>query len=379
MMNNTQRLSLAATLLGLALAAPSAQAAPSDDYDPSLIEETDHSPAHAVNHSHVLIEPLHQQAEPELVVFLSGSNGMPERHSWILRASAWAGHRTIGLSYDTENGAHEPNPSEVCLDLGLDATSGADCHSDVRLDHILGGSRLRALSDAHTPSPALSYGQNGISPQASVVGELVALLETLSSQDSWYGQFLSPSRIDGDLQPEDIIWEDIVIGGFSQGAGHAQLIATLWGVHGVVAFSGPFDAHLSPSIGGVRQIEAEASWLEGGATPGERRLHMHHLYEDGGAWSDQQILPENLDALGVPKVYAFRPEDLSWNDLVDLDAHRFGTDRTPSCRATAYHGSIAVDTCQHMVSHPATTAGRPAMDIPEFFDLHVHMFQRAGG
>ena len=58
--------------LSLDLVGPIAQAAPSDDYKPRLIDAAHHRSTGSMNHDHVVIEPLHPAIKPKPVVFLSG-------------------------------------------------------------------------------------------------------------------------------------------------------------------------------------------------------------------------------------------------------------------------------------------------------------------
>ena len=352
---------------------PTTTHVPSEVYDPAEITqyEYDRNNPNPLK-QHILMSPDRYSCN-QLVVFLSGSEGIPQKHSWILKAAASARFRTIGLSYDTKDDTTKPNPSIVCYDLGLDASSGIDCQAEIRKDHILGGNRLADLADTYLPAGiSLNYVDAGILQEDSVVGELVFLLERLAANDSWYDQFLSPNRVAQDPQAEDIIWENIILDGFSQGSGHGTLMATMWEVQGYVGFSGPFDSDLSNVSANGLEVDGIASWIHEGETPGSRRFHMHHLKEEGGAWTTTPVIPRNMNALNLPRTYALRPETLSWDELVALNAHRFGTDRVPQCNATAYHGSVAVDGCQYMITN------RYGFELTDTFDLHVHMFQRAG-
>jgi hypothetical protein len=367
-----------------------AMSAPSDSYHPDNLVEGTVAHVGLPNVDHVWIEPAEPTRE-QLVVYLSGSRGDPSTQRWVLRGAATMGFRTLGLSYDTKNGGAEPTPSDVCLDLGLGTSLAVACASEVRLDHILGGNRLLEMADTHRPGgldgvlgdpdlPSLPYGRGGIGRQGSVIGELVHALEELEAIDPWYSRFLSPGRVAGAAVPEDVVWDDIILSGFSQGAGHAQLMATLWEVHGVVAFSGPFDSLLEqPPLPGQWGIVGPALWLEAGATPGERRYHLHHLNEGGGAWSATPAIPSNLDELEVPDIQGFRPEDLSYSTIEGLGAHRFGTDMSPICdEPSSFHKTVAVDDCLPMFVDLRLVSMEVFL-LPRLFNTYAHMFDRAGG
>ena len=159
-------------------------------------------------------------AQNKLFVFLAGTAGVPRDYQDILRAGAVRGYHVIGLTYvdGTEVNAYCSGATDPA------------CWGNVRSEIIYGNGTSNLLT---------------LSPANSIAGRLSALLTYLSTAyptENW-SQFLSAGTPD---------WSKIVVGGHSQGAGHAAYLAKGQNLAGVCAFDSPDDGNLSAGV---------ASWL----------------------------------------------------------------------------------------------------------------------
>ena len=169
-------------------------------------------------------------AKNELFVFLPGTGGIPHSVRDILREGAVRGYHVAGLDY--------VNGTEVNAYCALSSDPG--CWGDVRNEIVYG-------TDS---SPLLA-----VAPADSIVARLTALLSYLNTaypSEGW-GQFLAAGSP---------VWSKIVVGGHSQGAGHAAYLAKSQSLAGICTFDSPDDGN---------GIAGPASWLsEPNATPVQR-------------------------------------------------------------------------------------------------------------
>ena len=234
-----------------------------------------------------------------LFVFLPSSRVPPSTGDVFQAEAARLGYHVIGLSYPNNPGLVSFCPSAPDPDA---------CYEATRLEVITG----EDLSPFVTVSVA-----------NSIENRLTRLLQHLAITrpgDGW-DRFLSGG------EPK---WDHIAIGGHSQGAGHAVMIAKLRRVDRVVMLSGVTDA-----IGGV-----PVSWIGPGATPPSRFYGLVHL-------QDNQFRPgvlANWAALGMA--------DFGGPRVPETDSPPYGgtrmltTNITPSTgvfAAPAPHGSTGVD------------------------------------
>lgn len=212
-----------------------------------------------------------------LFVLLPGTGGSPSGLTRVLKAAARDGYHVLGLAY----------PSGTSL--------GSLCRNDLA---AYGPARQEICTGSD------SSGLVDMPPGNSIEGRLKAVLTVLATDfpgEGW-GDW-----IDGTGQP---VWNRMVIGGFSQGAGHAAWLASRHEVAGAVLFSGVVDATTSgdPRTGADWLAEAAGTLAAGrgyfGATPLVRIRSFVH--------QDDKFLPgirANLASLG-----------LDWNDRVSVDA-----------------------------------------------------------
>ena len=163
----------------------------------------------------------------------------PDKHDLVLSMAAYAGYRTIGLSYDNTSSV-----SSMCTG----STCGDDCHGKVREEAILGLDRSSLL-----------VVEKGDSILERLYTTLVGLHEEdIADGTNHYGwdAYYVPLGGAPELSFNNIVWNKIVVAGFSQGAGHAALIAKEILVEGLVVFDGADDECLNASL-----IEQPADWM----------------------------------------------------------------------------------------------------------------------
>ena len=155
-----------------------------------------------------------------LYVHLAGSGGLPENSQQIIRFAAQRGFHAVSIAYP-----NWPSVGDLTAALGDPAAAGA-----VRAERLFG-------VDA---SPLVNVDANN-----GVIHRLTRLLVYLHDaypDEHWNAFF-------GSDQPQ---WSRIVVGGHSQGAGHAAYLGQEFALVGALLFAGPGDA-----VAGV----GVANWL----------------------------------------------------------------------------------------------------------------------
>ncbi len=196
--------------------------------DPAITEFDD---------EHIVVWDPNRRDPAQLVVHLPGSGGTPAGAERYLNHVAAQGLPIIGLNYPNGWTVHD-----------LCSGHGVACAGAVR-GEILTGTNLNPLVDVDTAH--------------SITNRLTKVLQYLAARNpNLWSRFL-----DGNAPR----WDRIVFTGHSQGAGHAAFIGTQHAVARVVMFAG-----------GTDRIDGErASWVQPGATPGDR--YFAFLHKDDGA------------------------------------------------------------------------------------------------
>lgn len=246
----------------------------------------------------------------QFFVFLPGTQSEPDKYDQLLAMAAYAGYRTIGLSYD----------NTVKLETACGAT--CPCYGNARREVAYGG----ALS------PAVNVMQGD-----TIVDRLYRLAKQLDATfptEGW-SQLTSRDDHDGVIEATDIDWDSIVLSGHSQGAGHALLLSKDDALDGLIVFDGGNDECVG--LGG----RTYAQWhdLPDFAIP--RRSFNH---DRNGTWA----LPQSFIAMDFGATNtAFALLDTTWPTGFLVAT----TNQTPPATCTE-HGSMAYDGCL-----PTTLAG----------------------
>jgi hypothetical protein len=208
--------------------------------------------------NYVLVPPQ-AKADRQLLLFLSGTGGVPSGAKAFLAAAGGAGYRVISLAYN----------DDVSVAVYCPTRPSPDCSTNFRAMRIYGDQRLGDAAVDNTPAE-------------SIVNRLVKLLQYLDRNhpDSSWGSYLSNGAPD---------WPRIAVSGQSQGAGMAAFIAKQYVVARVILFSSPWDY---VERGGQRDL---APWISlPSKTPPERWFGGYHARENMA-----DLLARSYAALGI--------------------------------------------------------------------------------
>ena len=206
---------------------------------------------------HHVYSPSPARAREPLFVFLPGTNMEPDKHDLILMTAASIGYRSIGLSYDN-------TVSEASACSGL-TTCGLNCAGLMREEV------LRGVDVALTSTVDVARGD-------SILIRLYRVLQHLNAIDpagGWSSYYIPAV---GGIRSTNIIWENIIFGGFSQGGGHSAFISRKRQVHGLFVLDGANDTCDGPA-GNLLPAE----WITSGvdASAGRPKYGVRHDHGTG--------------------------------------------------------------------------------------------------
>lgn len=249
---------------------------------------------------HIVFRPERGPRNGRLFLYLASSRVPPSVSQIFEREAAMVGYYVIALSYP-----NTPGLASFCPG----SSNPNACYDDVRRQIITG-------------SPQTTF--VAVNQANSIDNRLKKALDYLEAEypgEGW-SQFLDDNG--------NIKWKKIAVGGHSQGAGHAAMIAKLRLVDRVVLLSGVTDGVSSTA----------ASWVTIGATPSERFYALSHV-------RDVQFFPyyiANWASLGLNEFGA--PVAPETSEPPFGGTHTFLTDvlpRTGTLVAPAPHASTGVD------------------------------------
>lgn len=230
-----------------------------------------------------------------LYVHLVGSCGNPINNRIIAEHVADLGLHVVSLSH--------PNcPAVFSL---AQQSSDPDVHEQVRRERIYGDD-LSPLVEVNRAN--------------SIENRLIKLLEYLDAQfpsENW-GQYLAAGSPN---------WSSIIVGGHSQGSGHAGLLAKDHELRGAVLFGGPGDGFADGEL---------APWIFlPQATPAERIVGFTHRADSVFNRAANTYIEFGMDALapGI-NVDGFEPPYRDSQRLTSL---------LPPVKDGGAHGSVVVD------------------------------------
>jgi dienelactone hydrolase len=217
--------------------------------------------------NYVVFERQTKSSAP-LLVFMPGTDGIPNRTSDFADVAAHQGYRVIGLEYDDTPAVMQTCPRDP----------DPKCAEKFRRKRIFGEGRFDAIDQR---------------PGESVVERLTALLTSLDRDHPGEGwlDYLDNGRP---------MWSRIAVSGLSQGAGMAAYIAQTTRVARVILFSSPWD-----SYGRNRTL---APWVRSGngATPTNLWFAAYHEKEPTA-----DLIARAYSALRIPssqiRVFTLEP------------------------------------------------------------------------
>jgi hypothetical protein len=284
----------------------------------------------------------------QLYLFLPGTQSEPNKYDGVLSMAAYAGYKTIGLSYDNTK-----RLEDACA-------ASCGCYGPARREVVGGGNPFFGVN---SPAVAVQTGD-------TIVNRLYRLLTDLDvayPSEGW-GDFLN--RDDNDWIPEftDIDWDSIVVSGHSQGAGHALMITKADAVDGIFLFDGGNDDCKS---GG----RTYAQWHDlPDRTPDVRRSFNH---DRNGLFA----LPDSF----IVMEFGATATDFEILDLVWPTGFKVATtNQTPPSLAgpggppgaCTDHGSMAYDTCMPDALVGSVAAASPADAY--LFEFYVDWMCKVG-
>jgi len=210
--------------------------------------------------SHIVIPPPNGTAAVnKLFVFLPGTQGVPDLYELILKSGAGRGFHAIGLAYP------DPNPvGEICL-----TSTDQNCFWDVR-KAVITGSFSQDIAVAQ-PDAIVTRLQN-----------LLTYLNTSYPTAGW-GQYL--------LADGSVNWAQVVVGGHSQGGGHAGVMAKSYALSRACYFASPPDWN----NGTMLPHDQPAAWESlPDVTPASSQFGFAGLYDTSVPWSQLQVIWQTL-------------------------------------------------------------------------------------
>lgn len=223
--------------------------APSAVLQSLLVSSTDETIGYGSSHSHLYRECDGSSCtdDQKLFVFFPGSDGAPSDHKKIAETIGKTGIRVLVLAYQN-NGALQT----------LCGTTDS-CYSQARQDRVEG-------------SGASSYVQ---SVADGVKNRLLKALQKLQWNSFYSGN--------------TILWDKIILGGFSQGAGVAAWIGKHYSVLRICQFSGTWDHTVGTT---------SASWLSASSVTAANRFYGF-THKDDSLANGVSYLDLNWQALGM--------------------------------------------------------------------------------
>ncbi|MEZ4442691.1 MAG: hypothetical protein R3B72_26590 [Polyangiaceae bacterium] len=205
---------------------------------------------------HKVYTPSPVREREPLFVFLPGTNMEPNKHDLVLATAASVGYRSIGLSYDNTVAA-----ATACA--GLEAC-GLDCRGLVREEVARGIDLTPVVNVAR---------EDGVLVR---LYRLLAHLDAIDPAGGW-GSYYVPTA--GNITASNIVWSNIILGGFSQGAGVAAAISRVFQVHGLFVLDGAKDTCIDPVTGD--ELPAEYLTTGSDASAGRPKYGVRHDHGTG--------------------------------------------------------------------------------------------------
>jgi hypothetical protein len=213
-----------------------------------------------LNHHYVWVDAS-AQPNAKLFVFLPATGGRPAGTQLVQQEAARLGYYVIGLMYQ----------NNIAVEAVCKGVFDVNCSRDLRLEVVDGIDRSSFVA---------------VTPANSIDNRLTKLLVYLDAQfpnEGW-------SRFLKDGEPK---WSQIVVGGVSQGAGHAAIIGTLRHVARVVMLAGPPDSRVPEEVD---------PWVSIGATPAGKYFALFHERDVFGAGIRTNLAALDLLRFGDPFV-----------------------------------------------------------------------------
>jgi hypothetical protein len=262
--------------------------------DPMITDNSITSPTN--NHFAYTNQSLFQKNK--LFLFFPGTSAVPYNYLQILKTAANLGYHSIGLTY--------PNAEQVnTLCAPFNDTT---CHGRVRYEVFDGIDRSNEIV---------------VSPSNSIKNRTIKLLQHLNSQfptENWGQYFIGDS----------ILWHKIIVGGHSQGGGHAGFISKIKLVDRVVMFA---------AMDWVNLAGRNADWITwNGPTPKSKYFGFIHPQDELVNYTLIQTTWNNYG------MYNFGNQTLTDGFTSPYgNSNTLYTNLAPDNDPTKFHGSVVSD------------------------------------
>jgi hypothetical protein len=373
-------------------ACPSANASTYNLYAPEHVLTVDHTSTHCPAaqpnppseclDSVVYLPGVAGSADPEnlhllpsLFVYLSGAGGDADTQNSdiLLKTAAFAGYRTIGLSYYDVSTVEEECEGILCQ---LDYED--ECAYQMRME------RLTGVDNPNTPDHV-------VPPETAIVYRLLEVLQELEAWDTadlWdFEEYCVDSLGGCSTIPngpwlDRIHWDRIVLAGFSHGAGYGHLVSLLTEVDGIVSIDGgndrcalsstPNDNRASSYLQDLGSIWSQT----GGGSPGNGEFAAIHQVHAFNGMVSPEIVPDSYPY--VQLYTTVHQLDGTGAASLPLASNVLRTNQnwpnTDCLTVLGYHGSMATDNCMPTQA----TWNKPDQDDVEASPLEyppdVHLF-----
>lgn len=248
----------------------------------------------------------------KLFVFLPGTQGVPDLYKLIVREGSAKGYHAIGLNY----------VNDIAVGRVCSASLDADCFWKVRREVIDGADRTDLVS---------------VNPSNSIITRLekyIAYLDTNFADEGW-GQYL---KGDGTVD-----WSKVVMGGHSQGGGHAGVMAKLYKFTRACYFASPPDWDGGP-----------ADWVgKPNVTPPSAQFGFAGLSDDKVPYNELSLIWQTLglSAVGAAVSVDSNASPYSGSHMLTTNAQ---PDLSSSDPGTPLHGLTVRDAFT-----PKNSSGKP--------------------
>ena len=245
---------------------------------------------------HFIAAPLLNDSINSLYVNLPGSGGLPEQYQIISKHAATLGYHVINLAY----------PNWPAVRTLIQDQSDIDLPEKIRRERLYGEDQTDFIQ---------------VTPHDSIENRIIKLLSYnhKNHPEEQWDQFLESDNT--------LRWDKIVVGGHSQGAGHAAYLAKQHVLKGIIMFAGPGDSikdyGSAPWIYQENMISAEQMYAFTHRFDPVSRLFFTHqeILGLGSYGSVQRVDKKSIDELSSHML-------TSW--LLDIPEKN-------------YHSAVAVD------------------------------------
>ncbi len=200
----------------------------------------------------------------KLLLFLPGTNGIPERGpKRLFEFAVQQGYKVINLSY-----INQPAVARICKDENL--KHDIDCTNKFRTQRVFGTQLTSLIPDK---------------PQDAIIHRFTKLLHYLKENDK-------KGNWDLHLKGETPNWENITVAGQSQGGGMSAFIAKKIKVDRIITFSGGWD---------FSKVNEIAHWYTSESiTPSDRWYGVYHTKEPRAS-----VIAKTYAAMNIPPRHIF--------------------------------------------------------------------------